>query len=91
MGIVKNNNTSLIDRLLSFKMATSEPTNEYYSFIGGKKDAEPEPEKEKKVEQTTTFEERFKHRFRILLPPYKTIVVVCSFRCGHSKPQKSIN
>ena len=72
MGIVKNKDNSLIDRLLRFKMATNEPTNDYYSFIGGKKDAEPiEPEKEKKVEQTTTFEERFKHRFRDLklLPP----------------------
>ena len=47
MGILKNNNSSLIDKLLSFKMATSEPNNEYYSFIGGKKDAELEPEKEK--------------------------------------------
>ena len=72
MGIVKNKDNSLIDRLLRFRMATNEPTNDYYSFIGGKKDAEPiEPEKEKKVEQTTTFEERFKHRFRDpkLLPP----------------------
>ena len=64
MGIVKNKNTSLIDRLLSFKMATSEPTNEYYSFIGGKKDAELEPKKEKTVEQTTSFEARFKNKFR---------------------------
>ena len=71
----KNKDSSLIDRLLQFKMAKNE-TPDYYSFIGGggKKGEEPiEPEKEKS-EQTTTFEERFKHRFKDpkCLPPPPT-------------------